>query len=355
MNFQNQARLGIALILASNVALADLAYVSIKDGNPHIYLVSARGVETRLTQGDAGNHQPAWSPDGSRMAFASTREGLLKVFTMNADGSAQVRVTSDDRIESSPSWSPDGHSLAFFSADPAGQLSELVILDLRAGSRVAIRGNGRSKGPTAATWSADGQRLAFNGDNDKASPQVWVVERDGSNAREIGLAFNSRRKGYASISPDGRSVAYVADSRPGIDLIITDLETGQSRNLTASGRAVNYEAPTWSPDGKRLAFASSRDDPQLLRMDIFVMEADGSGMRNLSAHPHEDYHPRWTSDGRSVYFTSLRTGTAQLYSVDLGSGQTRQAVSSTSHDMDPAPRPKGLSFRSAVARMLLGQ
>ena len=324
---------------AAPPAHADVAFVSIRDGDPHIYLKEGNKAERQLTHGRTSNVEPAWSPDGSRLAFTSAREGLIKIFVMNADGSAQNRLTTDDRLESAPSWSPDGTALAFYSLGREAGSSEMRIVDLRSGRTTSIAGNGRDKGPAAPSWSDDGSRLAFTGLDAKGKVQVWVVERDGSGLREISHGFSPRDKAFAALSPDGTRVAYIADMRGGADLIVTEIATLESKNLSATGTATKHENPQWSADGRRLLFGSTRDDADLVRMDIFVMNADGTGMRNLTRHPHEDYDARWSTDGLGVLFTSLRTGTAQLHRVDLDGRRTERVSNNASHDMGHAPRP----------------
>jgi TolB protein len=116
------------------------------------------------------------------------------------------------------------------------------------------------------------------------------------------------------------------------------VESSETRNLTDGVNAM-HESPRFSPDGRHIVFASTRDDEMLTRSDVFVMNADGTGVRNLSRHPNEDFNPHWTSDGRRVVFASLRSGTSQLFEVDLDSGQTRRLTNNTSHDMDHVPYP----------------
>jgi TolB protein len=320
---------------------ATIAFVSIRDGHPHIYLKAGAGPERQLTHGSSANTQPVWSPDGLQLAFTSTREGLGKVFLMDADGARMRRLTADDRIESAPSWSPDGRAIAFFSTDPRSASVELRIVDLHGGPAVTIGGDGRDKGPWPASWSADGRRLAFGALDARNKRQVWVVGRDGSGLREVSSAFTPRAKAFAALSPDGRHVAYVADMRESADLVLTEVDTLVSRNLALPGVAAKHENPRWSPDGRQLLFGSTREDPDLVRMDVFVMNADGTQLRNLTRHPHEDFDARWSGDAREVIFTSLRTGAAQVYAVDVAGGTTRRVTASASHDMDHAPRPAG--------------
>lgn len=313
-----------------------LAFVSIRSGDAHIYVADGRGHEAPITQGKSVNTQPAWSADG-RLAFVRAEQGMPRVVVSDRDGQAQRRLTADDRIETAPSWSPDGRALALYSTGAAGD-SELRIVELAAGRSVAVAGNGRDKGPSRPVWSSDGRRIVFTGLDDKGRTQVWLVERDGSSLRAVSAAASPRGAVAPSLSPDGRRVLYVADVRGPSQLFMTDLHSGETRNLS-DGVAAPHESPRWSPDGRLIAFASPRDDVAGTRTDIFVMNADGSGVRNLSRHPQEDFDPQWSADGRHIVFASLRSGTSQLYEVGVDDGATRRLTTNTSHDMDHALRP----------------
>jgi TolB protein len=334
--------LGLAGLISSAAAntnaTEEIAFVSIRSGDAHIFINSGLGTDRQLTSGKSINTQPAWSPDGKRIAFTSSRSGLTKIFVMNRDGSDQQRLTRDERIESSPSWSPDGKSLALFSRDPASGAVELRIVDIATGATASVAGNGLDKGPEAPAWSADSRRITFMGFNETGKSDVWVVERDGSDARAVSTQVSKRSKAQPALSPDGSKIAYVADLRGAMAIMVTDLASGRTTNLT-DGIVASHESPRWSQDGKRLLFASTRDDPQGTRADIFVMNADGSEVRNLSRHPHEDFNAQWMADGRHVVFTSLRSGTSQIFAVDLASGQTTRLTSNASHDMEQVTRP----------------
>ena len=115
-----------------------------------------------------------------------------------------------------------------------------------------------------------------------------------------------------------------------------------------------WQTPRWSADGRQLVFASSRDDPGLTRMDIFLMNADGSAVTNLSRHPHEDFNPHWTADGKRIIFTSLRSGTAQIFAYDLQSQQAMRITDNQSHDMDQVPQPVAVSNLQTVVSVTKG-
>lgn len=341
----------VLLLLQSQLVFAvnepQLAFVSIRDGNAHIYVRDAEQ-ERALTTGNSVNTQPAWSVDGKTLAFSSVRDGLSSIYLIDADGKNLRRLNQSTLWQTAPSWSPDGNAVAYLARDNSKAGAALHIVSLMAGTLTVIDGNGLDKGPDAPVWSADSQHLVFLGANEQGKGDVWLVQRDGSGLKNISLQVSNRHKAHPAISPDGRYVVYVADMRGHLALFCTDLHSGESVNLTA-GMPAAYETPRWSADGRRLLFASSRDDPGLTRMDIFVMNADGSAVTNLSRHPHEDFNPHWAADDQAVIFISLRSGTAQIFAYDLLSQQATRITNNTSHDMDQVPRPVSRSQSTGMA------
>ena len=314
-----------------------IAFVSIRSGDPHIYVHSA-GTDRQITEGKGVHTHPSLAADG-RLAYVKSIGGLGKVFITDPGGANARRLTLGDRIETSPSWSPDGRFLALFSSDPAKPGMELHIVDVRDGRTTVVGADGRNKGPTTVSWSADGSRLAFLGADAKGRNQVYAVGRDGSGLVELSSKFNDRNKAGAQISPDGTRVVFTADARQRRTLVVAEVATGMLTELTPEKDA-GYEVARWSPDGRELAVVRVADlgNPDS-RNDIFVMGAQGGALRNVSSHPGEDFDPHWAPDGRSIVFASLRTGTSMLYRVNLVNGQT-QAVSNghRSHDMDHVVR-----------------
>lgn len=310
-----------------------VAFVSIRSGDPHIHLLSG-GVDRPITSGPGVHTSPALSHDG-KVAYLKSIGGLTRLHVTDAGGQNPRRLNSGDRYEVGASWSPDGRSIAYYSADATKPGMELHITDLVTGAVAVVGADGRDKGPQAPTWSSDGKRLAFLGHDAKGQRQAHVVERDGSGLKDVSGAFSTRHKAAPQISPDGSRVVFVADARERRPIVVVELASGKTTELTREPDAA-YELARWSPDGRQLVVVRTPDKMlENVRNDIFVVNADGTGARNVSNHPAEDFDPHWAANGRAIVFASLRGGTSQLYRVDLVNGRT-EALSRghRSHDMD---------------------
>jgi flagellar hook assembly protein FlgD len=211
--------------------------------------------ETNLTNHAAQDVHPAWSPDGTKIAFRSDRHGNYEIYTMDANGNNVERLTNHSADDGHPAWSPDGTKIAFRSNRPGNY--EIYTMD--ANGNNVVRLTNTTAENDAPAWSPDGTKIAFRSN------------RDGNN--EI----------------------YVMNAVNGNDPI----------NLTnQSSSSDTY--PTWSPDGSKIAFATNRDSNH----EIYVMNAvNGSNPVNRSNHPNEDTRPAW-SPAASLPTINLSVGTA---------------------------------------------
>lgn len=328
---------GACAVAQSSAGVSGIAFVSIRSGDPQIHVRDSQGRERAITRGNGLPGQPDWAST-DRVAYVARVGASTRIFVTDAAGLAVARLTSDDAVETAPSWSPDGQALAYFSRPVSGGSVELRITQLASGSTVTLARNAKDMGPTPASWSADGSRLVFGAADDSGRPHVWFVQRDGGGLRNLSAKLSSRGGAGPSISPDGTKALWVADMRERVPVVVTDIDSGESKDLTPEKVASN-ETARWSPDGRSIVFASARDAMELGRNDVFVMNADGSNVRNLSRHPAEDFNPKWAADGRSVVFASLRSGTSLLYEVDLVNGSTKVVSEHPSHDMDHVVKP----------------
>lgn len=248
------------------------------------------------------------------VAFGSTRGGSPAIWVMGADGSAPRRVTTGPDYFAA--WSPDSTRIAFARSTSAGAEVHVVRAD-GSGDRVVTAG-------THPTWSPDGGSIAYELDGD-----IWVVRASGAGAQRVtsGPAYD----GWPDWSPDGRRIAFTSSRAGGIDIFSLPCSQGyvcngdQPRRLTTDPRI--DIAPSWSPDGTRIAFRGGDD--------VFVMNRDGSGQSAVTTDPAFDADPAWGPDGATLAFATSRDGNAEIYRVGIdGTGEvnlTRNAAT----DMHP--------------------
>jgi Tol biopolymer transport system component len=256
---------------------------------------------------------PNWASDGTAIVFAAeVGEARGDIFIMNADGSGRRRLTTDPANDTNPALSPDGTRIAFES-DRDGN-SEIYVMDRNGRNpRRLTTDPARDASPA---WSPDGTRIAFTSDRDnRASADVYIMRADGSGLERI----TSDLANWApQFSPDGRELAV----QIGRDVWVITLATGARRRLTFDPQ--NGMNPTWSHDGRRIAFVSTRNR----KAEILTMNADGSDPRVLVTMPAAGViDPRWSPEGSHIAFVMVpdETNTQPLeavqaiYTIELGS------------------------------------
>ena len=264
-----------ALVLLPSAAAAPSGQIAFTAGastvgTADIVLVNADGSGfSNLTPGQQNvfddDSVPAWSPDGTRIAFVSHRDAnnTQEIYVMNADGTGAHRLTTD---------SGDGRT---FNVDPA--------------------------------WSPDGTRIGWRKFGQNSMDEIWVMNADGSGQRR--LTTDAGTKTPPRWSPDSSRLLYARLS-PAHVFVVT-VSSAAVRDLTPVGVADGN--PQWSPDGARIVMTSIPG--------IWVMNADGTGRRQVSALP--GIGPVWSPDGTQIAFTGSRLfpefgsryGPAQRYDV----------------------------------------
>ena len=138
-----------------------------------ILLVDADGTNlTKLSRDGANSDDPAWSPDGTRIAFSSDRDGLAEIYVMDADGSNVVRLTDDGYHDYCPVWSPDDERIAFTS-DRDGKI-EVYVMNSDGGNLVRLTHNSISE--LSLSWSPDGTELAIGGQNSSGNNSIYLLK-----------------------------------------------------------------------------------------------------------------------------------------------------------------------------------
>jgi Tol biopolymer transport system component len=263
----------------------DIVFVSSRDGDYALYGMNAGGSrQKRLTheQGDSSTPEglffqvePSWSPDGSKIAFSSKRDGPSHIFVMRADGSKTRRLTDTKLDDGNPSWSPNGASIAF---DRGGDLF-VMSADGTAARRVV---NDQAL-ETDPDWSPDGRWLVYvRKVGGTTIRELWLVHPDGTRRRKlVRLGVSSESPAW---SPDGRRIAFSSDAGgAATDIYEVGLNGKAPRRITISGGTGAFE-PDWSPDGKSVAYWREGS--------IYVLDV-GGGQEQLTNGEGNDSSPMW--------------------------------------------------------------
>ena len=262
----------------------------------HIVEVSPDGSgRSVILDATSGMAPWSWSPDGTRIALHSNRDLNDEIYTMAADGSDFRRLTREFAPDTMPAWSPDGTTIAFARGDPAR--SDLYRMDADGSDTVRLTDlEGYEHSPT---WSPEGKSIAFVWGGSEtsvfgASGALWVIGADGSDPRLL----LDQPVGAPSWSPSGRSIPFESRDEGMSRIKVLDLENGMVTDLGPGS------LPRWSPDDARLVFVSDRSG----NLDLFVMDADGSNVQQLTTGPERDTLPSWSPDGETILYVSFEVG-----------------------------------------------
>ncbi len=277
---------------------------------------------TQITTAAGNDLFPAWSPDGSQIAFQSNRDGDYEIYVMNQDGSGATRLTNNSASDQTPAWSPDGEKIAFFSTRDFAD-GEIYVMNRDGTSQTRLTvlnyPSGYETSAASPAWSPDGTTIAYAQSQRigvAAPTEIWAMNPDGSNKRSL----------------DPHPYA-----NPG---------TVQGSELFQDNK------PSWSPDGGKIAFASNRDHHST--PGLYTMDGTGGGVMHVysgdASTGNAAFFPVWSPDGTKIAFLEVLdpfgSPTVRLSTINPdGTGPMPVATNVDSPDWQPIlrgyPRPKG--------------
>jgi TolB protein len=213
-----------------------IAYVSFENQKPVVYIQNLMTKQRIAVANYKGsNSAPAWSPDGTKLAIALSRSGLTQVYITNADGTGLQRLTNSDSIDTEPQFSPDGQSI-YFTSDRSG------------------------------------------------GPQIYKMNVHGGEPQRV--TFNGPYNISPRISPDGRTLAYISRRDGMFQLYVFDLVNQQEMRLSDT---VKDESPSFAPNGKYIMYATETNN----RGSLAVVSIDGRVKHSLTTQSGDIREPSW--------------------------------------------------------------
>jgi len=257
------------------------------EGIHEIHVINADGTgDRRLIEASIGLNHQDWSPDGLHLAAVGyVNEDTWAIYTFGADGTGLTRLTHEPGVwDADPAWSPDGSLIAFSRIHPReADRSDLWIMnsDGSGERRVGVEG-------FAARWSPNGRRLlyatSFRGSSDLATCAL-----DGTDVQL--LLSTPALETNPSWSPDGSQVLFISDEDGDREVYVMEAGGTGKRRLT-DNLAPEF-VPRWSPNGFRVAFDSGLSG--INHWQVYVANADGSGLRRVTSTPNRmsAVNPAW--------------------------------------------------------------
>jgi Tol biopolymer transport system component/plastocyanin len=279
-----------------------------------------------------------------KIAFRSDRVHFTnwEIFVMNADGSAQTRVTNSSGTDAEPAWSPDGSKLAFYREV---NFSPDILMMTFGDTTTTNLTRTANVWDWHAAWKPNGSTLAFTRINGSNWGVYTMSASNGSGQTRISNEL--AHEFMPAWSPDGSKLAVTCRNggapEGSKDICVMNADGSGLINLIPLAGQEDFD-PAWSPDGSKIAFTSNRDGGNS-NYEIYVMNADGSNHRRLTvspaANPSWDHEPTWSPDGSKIAFSSARDGNYEIYVMNAdGSGQTN-LTNSAGNDDQPSWQPLG--------------
>jgi len=284
-----------------------IVYSSNHSGSSDIWTMDPTGAHpVRLTTSPTEEYAPAWSHDGTKIAFNNWSGGRSDIYVMNADGSNQIQLTSfptEYFSNTTPSWSPDDTKIAFMS-DRDGN-DEVYVMN--ADGSNPIRLTNEPQPDFDPDWSPDGTKIVFGSFRNRIY-EIFVMNADGSNQHRLTVddVKYGVQDGSPTWSPDGTKVLFTSD-RDGERDAVYVMDANGTNPIRLSTPLFGDTAPHWSPDGARIVYTSFRGEGY---HEIYVMNADGSNQTPLTNDWAEDYDADWQRVPQALNIsTRMRVGT----------------------------------------------
>jgi TolB protein len=296
------------------------------------------GESRNLTNDDSFDADPSFSPDGKSVVFASGRVGLGEIYSIDLDGTNLRRLTFDPAIDAHPAYSPDG-TVILFNSDRENENGDVYLMRADGtGAPVKITKWDKSNetaGPGG--WSPDGTKIAFFTDRN-GKDDIYVMSAE-SVRPQLVFSDPDHDLGSFSLSPDVKKIVFSKEleDKSG-ELRILERETRRTELLRKT--ELPSVSPVWSPDGNTIVFHDRIDG----NSEICIINPDGSGFKNLTNDAARDAGPSWSRDGKDVAFVTSRgepPGATRLYLMSADGSDPHAVTPRKGWESDPVWSPDG--------------
>jgi eukaryotic-like serine/threonine-protein kinase len=325
----------LLLAAAAGIGLHYLRSRSIpREGAPPAGIMPG-GNLTLLVSSAGGVYDPAISPDGKMLVYIAEAEGRIDLFVRRVAGGERIRLTDDNAEESSPDFSPDGERIVYTGLGSEVGSPGIWIIPTLGGQAVHVMENASD-----ATWSPDGQRLAFILNRPGEGEILAISGADGTNLSRITKSDGTypflRSPAW---SPDGRNLVVIRSSGGSAgELWLVPLSGGPPRRLSNDPPGVFCHSPVFAPNGISVVHVSNRSGAT----NLWMLPLDNGQPFRLTSGPGPDTKPSIARNG-SIAFLNARSRSAMVVH-NLASRQTRELCTHSSYIWAPAFSPSGLEL-----------